>query len=126
MFANLAVSLIEHEQIVTTMPKAKELRSVAEKLITLGKQGTLHARRLAAARLRNEDMVKKLFDTLAPRYHGRSGGYTRVVRAGFRQGDAAPLAVIELIDRDTAAKGKKDLARVEAEKMDSNAEPART
>ena len=112
MLANLTLSLIEHEQIVTTLPKAKELRSVVEPLITLAKKGTLHARRLAASRLMNNDvLVKKLFDTIAPRYHGRMGGYTRVLKAGFRAGDNAPVAVIELVDRDESAKGKVDKAR---------------
>lgn len=111
MFANMAASLIEHEQIVTTLPKAKELRGIAEKLITLAKKGSLHSRRLAASRLRSEDMVKKLFDTLGPRYKARTGGYTRVLKAGFRAGDAAPMAVIELVDRDEAAKGKADRER---------------
>ena len=116
MLANLTLSLIEHEQIVTTLPKAKELRSVAEKLITLAKKGSLHARRLAASRLmNNETLVKKLFDTLAPRYQLRHGGYTRVLKAGFRQGDNAPVAVIELVDRDIGAKGKADKARHEAQ-----------
>jgi large subunit ribosomal protein L17 len=106
MFANMAAALIKHEQIVTTLPKAKDLRSVVEKLITLGKSGSLHSRRLAIARLRDEGMVKKLFDTLAPRYSKRNGGYTRVLKAGYRYGDAAPMAVIELVDRDPEAKGQ--------------------
>jgi len=105
MFANMAAALIKHEQIVTTLPKAKDLRSVVEALITLGKRGDLHARRVAASRLRDEKMVAKLFETLGPRYQGRPGGYTRVLKAGFRYGDNAPLAVIELVDRDEAAKG---------------------
>ncbi len=111
MFQNLAASLLRHEQIVTTLPKAKDLRPIVEKLITLGKRGDLHARRLVAARLRDEDMVKKLFDDLAPRYKTRAGGYTRVLKAGFRQGDAAPMAVIELVERNEAAKGSEDRAR---------------
>lgn len=106
MFANMAAALIKHEQIVTTLPKAKDLRRVVEKLITLGKNGSLHSRRLAISRLRDEDMVRKLFDTLAPRYSKRNGGYTRVLKAGYRFGDAAPMAVIELVDRDPEAKGK--------------------
>ena len=106
MFANMAAALIKHEQIVTTLPKAKDLRGVVEALITLGKRGDLHARRVVASRLRDEGMVKKLFETLGPRYQGRSGGYTRVLKAGFRYGDNAPLAVIELVDRDETAKGK--------------------
>jgi large subunit ribosomal protein L17 len=105
MFANMAAALIKHEQIVTTLPKAKDLRSVVEALITLGKRGDLHARRVAASRLRDEAMVAKLFGTLGPRYQGRPGGYTRVLKAGFRYGDNAPLAVIELVDRDESAKG---------------------
>ncbi len=105
MFANMAAALIKHEQIVTTLPKAKELRRVADKLITLGKKGDLTSRRLAAARIRDEAMVKKLFDALAERYKDRSGGYTRVLKAGFRYGDSAPMAVIELVDRDPDAKG---------------------
>ncbi|MDQ4060814.1 MAG: 50S ribosomal protein L17 [Pseudomonadota bacterium] len=105
MFANLAAALIKHEQIVTTLPKAKDLRSVVEKLITKAKRGRLHDRRLAIAELRDEVMVRKLFDTLGPRYKDRPGGYTRVLKAGFRHGDSAPIAVIELVDRDPAAKG---------------------
>ncbi len=105
MFANMATALIKHEQIVTTLPKAKELRSVVDKLITLGKRGDLHARRLVIARLRDKDMAAKLFDTIGPRYQDRPGGYTRVLKAGFRYGDSAPLAVIELVDRDESAKG---------------------
>jgi large subunit ribosomal protein L17 len=114
MFQNLAASLIRHEQIVTTLPKAKDLRPIVEKLITLGKRGDLHARRLVAARLRDEDMVKKLFDDLGPRYKTRAGGYTRVLKAGFRYGDAAPMAVIELVERNEDAKGAEDRAREEA------------
>ncbi len=105
MFANMAAALVKHEQIVTTLPKAKDLRSVVEALITLAKRGDLHARRVVASRLRDEAMVAKLFDTLGPRYQGRAGGYTRVLKAGFRYGDNAPLAVIELVDRDESAKG---------------------
>ncbi len=116
MFSNMAASLIEHEQIITTLAKAKDLRRVVDKYITLAKRGDLNSRRLAAARLRNDDMVKKLFDTLGPRYQDRSGGYTRVLKAGFRYGDQAPRAVIELVDRDESAKGAKDLARVAAER----------
>ncbi|MBI3440326.1 MAG: 50S ribosomal protein L17 [Proteobacteria bacterium] len=106
MFANMAVALIKHEQISTTLPKAKELRGFVEKLITLGKSGTLADRRLAHSRLRDDAMLKKLFDTLGPRYKDRRGGYTRVLKAGFRYGDNAPLAIIELVDRDRAAKGQ--------------------
>ncbi len=105
LFASLATALIKHEQIVTTLPKAKELRRVADRLITLAKKGDLHARRLAFSRIRDEAMVAKLFDTLGPRYAARPGGYTRVMKAGFRYGNSAPMAVIELVDRDTDAKG---------------------
>ena len=106
MFRNMANALIKHEQITTTLPKAKELRPVAEKLITLGKRGGLHARRQAYAQLRDDVMVSKLFSTLAERYKGRAGGYCRVLKAGIRYGDAADMAVIELIDRDASAKGQ--------------------
>src|SRR6202042_1534202 len=106
MFANMAAALIKHEQIVTTLPKAKELRPVVEKLITLGKRGDLHARRQAIAQMRDLAMVKKLFEVLGPRYKGRGGGYLRVMKAGFRYGDSAPVAVIEFVDRDVDAKGK--------------------
>jgi len=106
MFKNMAAALIKHEQIVTTLPKAKELRPVVEKMITLAKRGDLHARRLAYARLRDEAMTKKLFDVLADRYKDRQGGYTRVLKAGFRYGDAAAMAVIELVDRDEDARGQ--------------------
>ena len=122
MFSNMAASLIEHEQIVTTLTKAKDLRRVVDKYITLAKRGDLNSRRLAAARLRNDDMVKKLFDTLGPRYKERNGGYTRVLKAGFRYGDQAPRAVIELVDRDESAKGAKDLARVAAEREADDSE----
>src|ERR1700674_785581 len=105
MLANLAASLIKHEQIITTLPKAKDLRPIVEKLVTLGKRGGLHARRQAIAELRDLAMVKKLFDVLGPRYTERDGGYTRVLKAGFRYGDSAARAVIELVDRDEAAKG---------------------
>lgn len=117
MFANMTVALLTHEQIVTTLPKAKELRRVADRIITLGKRGTLHARRQAAAFLRDDETVRKLFDALAERYKERNGGYTRVLRAGFRYGDNAPLAVIELVDRDPDAKGAGDRARVAAEQV---------
>jgi len=106
MFANMACSLIKHEQITTTLPKAKELRPVVEKLITLGKRGDLHARRQAYSQLPDRAMVAKLFDELAERYADRNGGYTRVIRANFRYGDAAPMAVIEFVDRDVDAKGQ--------------------
>ena len=108
MFANMTCSLIEHEQIQTTLPKAKELKKIIDKYITLGKKGSLHSRRLAISRLRQNSAVTKLFEILAPRYKKRNGGYSRVLKAGFRYGDAAPLAVIELIDRDISAKGAKD------------------
>jgi large subunit ribosomal protein L17 len=114
MFANMAASLIVHEQLVTTLPKAKELRPVFEKLITLGKKGGLHARRRAIAEIKDLAAVKKLFEVIGPRFKSRNGGYTRIVKAGFRYGDAAPVAVIELVDRDVAARGKEDLARHEA------------
>lgn len=114
MFANMACSLIEHEQIKTTLPKAKELKSYVEKLITLGKRNDLHARRLAASQIHQDAAVAKLFETLGARYKDRRGGYTRVLRAGFRYGDMAPMAIVELVDRDTAAKGAGDKARVAA------------
>jgi large subunit ribosomal protein L17 len=106
MLANLAASLIKHEQIVTTLPKAKDLRPIVEKLVTLGKRGDLHARRQAIAQMRDIPMVKKLFEVIGPRYKERNGGYTRVLKAGFRYGDSAPVAVIEFVDRDVEAKGK--------------------
>ena len=106
MFANLANALLKHEQIKTTLPKAKDLRPYVEKLITLGKRGDLHARRQAAAKLRDDAVVAKLFSTLGPRYKARSGGYTRIIKAGLRYGDAAPMAIIELVDRDVSAKGQ--------------------
>ncbi len=115
MFANMAVSLLTHEQINTTLPKAKELRRIADKMITLGKRGTLHSRRQAASFLRDDATVLKLFSTLADRYKERPGGYTRVLKSGFRYGDSAPMAVIELVDRDPDAKGAEDRARHEAE-----------
>ncbi|MBN9306202.1 MAG: 50S ribosomal protein L17 [Devosia sp. 67-54] len=105
MFANMSAALIKHEQIVTTLPKAKELRPIVEKLITLGKRGDLHARRQAAAQMRDETQVQKLFGVIGPRYKDRNGGYTRILKAGFRYGDNAAVAVIELVDRDTSAKG---------------------
>jgi large subunit ribosomal protein L17 len=105
MFANMAAALIKHEQITTTLPKAKELRPVVEKLVTLGKRGDLHARRQAISQIRDVAMVKKLFEVLGPRYKEREGGYTRVLKAGFRYGDNAAVAVIEFVDRDEAAKG---------------------
>jgi large subunit ribosomal protein L17 len=108
MFSNMATALIENEQIKTTLPKAKELRSVVERLITMGKKGGLANRRRAYAQLRDESAVKKLFDVIAKRYDKRPGGYTRVLKAGFRYGDAASMAMIELVDRDVEAKGHKD------------------
>ncbi len=114
MFANLAVSLIEHEQIVTTLEKAKDLRPIVEKLVTLGKRGDLHARRQVIAQIGNESVVKRLFETVAPRYAQRNGGYLRIMKAGFRHGDNAAMAVIEFVDRDTSAKGAADRARAEA------------
>ncbi len=118
MFANMASSLIEHEQIVTTLPKAKELRPFVEKLVTLAKKGDLNSRRLAVARTRNKEMTKKLFDVLGPRYAERQGGYIRIMKAGFRYGDNAPMAVIEFVDRDESAKGAADRARMEAEEAE--------
>jgi large subunit ribosomal protein L17 len=124
MFANLAVSLIEHEQIVTTLPKAKDLRPIVEKLVTLGKRGDLHARRQVIAQIGNEGVVRRLFDTIAPRYATRNGGYLRIMKAGFRPGDNAAMAVIEFVDRDTAAKGAADRARLEAEDASSESAAA--
>ncbi|MEL7043237.1 MAG: 50S ribosomal protein L17 [Pseudomonadota bacterium] len=115
MFANMAASLIEHEQIVTTLPKAKEMKPFMDKLITLAKRGDLHARRQAISKVRNEEAVKKLFDVFGERYKDRNGGYTRVLKAGFRHGDNAPRAVIELVDRDEDARGAADRERHEAE-----------
>ena len=115
MFANMAASLIEHEQIVTTLPKAKELKPIMDKLVTLAKKGDLSSRRRAIAQVRNKDAVAKLFEVFGERYKDRNGGYTRVLKAGFRHGDNAPVAVIELVDRDEEAKGAKARARHEAE-----------
>ena len=115
MFANMAASLILHEQIVTTLPKAKEIRPIVEKLVTLGKRGDLHARRQAISQIRDVAVVSKLFDAIATRYANRNGGYLRIMKAGFRHGDNAPLAVIEFVDRDVDAKGAADKARVAAE-----------
>tara|TARA_E500000075_G_scaffold21627_1_gene18385 strand:- start:365 stop:727 length:363 start_codon:yes stop_codon:yes gene_type:complete len=106
MFANMAAALIKHEQIKTTLPKAKELRPIVERLVSLSKRGDLHARRLVASRLRDRDMTRKLFDVLGPRYEERPGGYIRIMKAGFRYGDNAPMAVIEFVDRDIEAKGQ--------------------
>ncbi len=125
MFANMAASLIEHEQIVTTLPKAKELRPIVEKLVTLGKRGDLHARRQVISAIRNDRMAKRLFDSIAPRYADRHGGYVRIMKAGFRYGDNAPLAVIEFVDRDVDAKGAADRERLaEVEATESEAAPA--
>ncbi|KZM48680.1 50S ribosomal protein L17 [Labrenzia sp. OB1] len=121
MFANMAASLIKHEQIVTTLPKAKEMKPIIDKLITLGKRGGLHARRQAISQIRDTAMVAKLFETLGERYKDRNGGYSRVLKAGFRYGDNAPLAVIELVDRDPEARGAEDRARVEAAEAAENA-----
>ncbi|MCC6863331.1 MAG: 50S ribosomal protein L17 [Rhodobacteraceae bacterium] len=114
MFANMSGSLIEHEQIKTTLPKAKELRRIVEKLITLAKRGDLHARRQAQAALKEDKHVERLFAILGPRYQNRQGGYIRIMKAGFRYGDMAPMAIIELVDRDISAKGAADRARTEA------------
>ncbi len=124
MFANMAHALLKHEQIVTTLPKAKELRPIVERLITLGKRGSLHARRQAASKLpviaketfrdgKETDVLSKLFDVLAERYKERSGGYIRILKAGFRHGDSAPVAVIELVDRDESAKGQTSGPEIE-------------
>jgi large subunit ribosomal protein L17 len=121
MFANMAAALIKHEQIVTTLPKAKELRPFVDKLVTLAKKGDLAARRAAISKVRDQEMVRKLFDTIGPRYEERSGGYTRVLRAGYRYGDSAPVAVIEFVDRDEDAKGAEDRARAEAEEQNEEA-----
>ena len=115
MFANMAASLIKHEQITTTLPKAKELRPFVEKLVTLAKKGDLHARRQAISQVRDVPQVGKLFETIGPRYADRNGGYIRIMKAGFRTGDNAPMAVVEFVDRDVDAKGAKDRARVAAE-----------
>ena len=115
MFANMAQALIKHEQIVTTLPKAKDLRPVVEKLVTLGKRGDLHHRRLLIARTRSEACAAKLMETLAPRYKARPGGYLRILKAGFRYGDNAPMAVIEFVDRDVSAKGQDSGPRPTAE-----------
>ena len=115
LFANMSGSLIEHEQIKTTLPKAKELRPIVEKLITLAKRGDLHARRQAASQLKQDMHVAKLFEVLGARYKDRQGGYVRILKAGFRYGDMAPMAIIEFVERDTDAKGAADRARLEAE-----------
>ena len=119
MFANMVCSIIEHEQIKTTVPKAKELKRIIDKIITLGKRGDLHARRIVGSRIRQVNAVKKLFDVLGPRYKERNGGYSRVLKAGYRYGDLAPMAIIELVDRDVTAKGAADRARI-AEQEDGS------
>jgi large subunit ribosomal protein L17 len=121
LFSNMAGALIEHEQIKTTLPKAKDLRRIVEKLITLGKRGDLHARRMAGSQLKTDAQVAKLFAVLGPRYKDRQGGYVRVLKAGFRYGDMAPMAIIELVDRDPDAKGASDRARIEAEEAAADA-----
>src|SRR5947208_16058407 len=123
MFGNMCAALIKHEQITTTLPKAKDLRPVVEKLVTLGKRGDLHARRQAIAQMRDLAMVKKLFEVIGPRYRGRNGGYLRVLKAGFRYGDSAPVAVIEFVDRDVDAKGQ-DSGPVQEKKVEEEAAPA--
>ncbi|MFT9381405.1 50S ribosomal protein L17, partial [Gluconobacter sp.] len=119
MFRNMAVALIKHEQITTTLPKAKELRPVVEKLITLGKRGDLHARRQAFAQLRDDTVVSKLFSTVAERYKARAGGYSRVLKAGVRYGDNADMAVIELVERDVDAKGQDSGPKPVAEEQEA-------
>jgi len=123
MFSNMTSSLLLHEQITTTKPKAKDLRIFVDKMITLGKRGDLHSRRQALSFLQDKVVVTKIFDTLAKRYEDRQGGYSRVLSAGYRYGDAAPMAIIELVDRDTDAKGATDKARVESEAEDNDQEP---
>jgi len=125
MFSNMATSLIDHEQIVTTVQKAKDLRRIMDKFITLAKKGDLNSRRIAESRLRSKSMTKKLFEVLGPRYKERSGGYTRVLKAGYRYGDDAAVAVIELVDRDESAKGREDKARHEEEMVRRAAEEAK-
>jgi large subunit ribosomal protein L17 len=120
MFANMCAALIKHEQIITTLPKAKDLRPIVEKLVTLGKRGDLHARRQAVSQMRDVEMVKKLFEVLGPRYKDRHGGYTRIIKAGFRYGDSAPVAVIEFVDRDVDAKGV-DSGPVQAKAVEETA-----
>ena len=124
LFTNMAASLIEHEQITTTLPKAKELRPIVEKLVTLGKRGDLHARRQAISATGSEAAAKRLFDIIAPRYATRNGGYLRIMKAGFRHGDNAPMAVIEFVERDVSAKGAADRARHEEEVAAGESEAA--
>ena len=121
LFANMASALVKHEQIVTTLPKAKELRRVVDRLITLAKRGDLHARRQAISNMRDKAMVAKLFETLGPRYQERNGGYTRVLKAGFRYGDSAPMAVIELVDRDPEARGQDSGPRPDLDEAEDEA-----
>jgi large subunit ribosomal protein L17 len=123
LFANLTCSLIEHEQIETTLPKAKDLRSFADRMVTLAKKNTLAGRRQALAFLRSEEAVKKLFATLGPRYGNRNGGYTRVLKSGLRYGDCAPMAIIELVDRDVGAKGVRQKAVLASKKADAKKAP---
>ena len=124
LFSNMAASLIEHEQITTTLPKAKELRPIVEKLVTHGKRGDLHAPRQVISAIGSDVLAKRLFDTIAPRYASRNGGYIRIMKAGFRHGDNAAMAVIEFVDRDVSAKGAADRARLEAEDANGEAEAA--
>ena len=119
LFCNLANALLTHEQITITVPRAKEMRTFIDNMITLGKKGELHHRRQAISFLRDVDVVGKVFSTLAERYKDRNGGYCRVIKAGFRHGDCAPMAILELVDRDVAAKGAKDIARVAQERADA-------
>ena len=118
MFANMVCSLVEHEQITTTLPKARELKRIADKIITLAKKGDLHSKRILISRIKQENAVNKLINVLAPRYSDRKGGYSRVLKAGFRYGDMAPMAVIEFVDRDVSAKGASDRARLQEAESD--------
>lgn len=120
MFSNMICSLIEHEQITTTLPKAKELKRMMDKIITLAKKGDLHSRRIIVSRIKQEEAVRKLFEIIAPRYKNRNGGYGRVIKAGFRYGDMAPKAIIELVDRDLLAKGAIDRERLKKEESSDN------
>ena len=118
MFANMVCSLVEHEQITTTLPKARELKRIADKIITLAKKGDLHSKRILISRIKQENAVNKLINVLGPRYSDRKGGYSRVLKAGFRYGDMAPMAVIEFVDRDVSAKGASDRARLQEAESD--------
>ena len=118
MFANMVCSLVEHEQITTTLPKARELKRIADKIITLAKKGDLHSKRILISRIKQENAVNKLINVLGPRYSDRKGGYSRVLKAGFRYGDMAPMAVIEFVDRDVSAKGATDRARLQEAESD--------